>query len=59
MREPFPYQAEAFQAWWKSGRRGVVVLPTGAGKTYVAQLIMERLGKSALVVTPTLDLMQQ
>ncbi len=59
VREPFPYQAEAVQAWWKEGRRGVVVLPTGAGKTYVAQLIMERLGKSALVVTPTLDLMQQ
>jgi superfamily II DNA or RNA helicase len=59
VREPFPHQAEAVDTWWSSGRRGVVVLPTGAGKTYVAQLIMERLGKSALVVTPTLDLMQQ
>lgn len=59
VREPFPYQAEAVETWFTEGRRGVVVLPTGSGKTYVAQLIMERLGRSALVVTPTLDLMQQ
>ena len=59
VREPFPYQAEAVETWFAEGRCGVVVLPTGAGKTYVAQLIMERLGRSALVVTPTLDLMQQ
>lgn len=58
-RTPFPHQAEAVEAWWRGGRRGVVVLPTGAGKTYVAQLAIERLGRSALVVTPTLDLMQQ
>ncbi len=59
VREPFPYQAEAVETWWKAGRRGIVVLPTGAGKTYVAELILERLKRSALVVTPTLDLMQQ
>ncbi len=57
-REPFPYQAEAVDAWFE-GRRGVVVLPTGTGKTYTAQMIMERLARSCLVVTPTLDLMQQ
>jgi len=59
VREPFPYQGEAVAAWFDAGRRGVVVLPTGAGKTFVAQMIMERLDRSALVVTPTLDLMQQ
>lgn len=59
MRDPFPYQTEAVEAWWQSGRRGVVVLPTGAGKTFTAQMIMERLGRSTLIVTPTLDLMQQ
>ena len=58
-RRPFPYQQEAVDAWWKAGGRGVVVLPTGAGKTFVAQMILERVQKSALVVTPTLDLMQQ
>ena len=59
LRKPFPYQAEAVDAWWKAGRRGVVVLPTGSGKTFTAQMIMERLGRSCLVVTPTIDLMQQ
>ncbi|MEM9597805.1 MAG: DEAD/DEAH box helicase family protein [Acidobacteriota bacterium] len=59
VREPFPYQAEAVDTWWRRGRRGVVVLPTGAGKTFVAQMIAERLGRTMLVVTPTIDLMQQ
>lgn len=58
-REPYPHQAEAVDAWFRGGRRGVVVLPTGAGKTFVAQMILERLRRSALVITPTLDLMQQ
>ncbi|MDA8017194.1 MAG: DEAD/DEAH box helicase family protein [Thermoanaerobaculia bacterium] len=58
-RVPFPYQDEAVSAFFAEGRRGVVVLPTGAGKTFVAQLILERLGRSGLVVTPTLDLVQQ
>ena len=58
-REPFPYQAEAVDAWWANGRHGVVVLPTGTGKTFVAQLIISRVARSCLVVVPTLDLMQQ
>src|SRR5690349_8674307 len=35
-RDPFPHQTEALETWWKSGGRGVVVLPTGTGKTHVA-----------------------
>ena len=58
-REPFPYQAEAVETWFKTGRRGTVVLPTGAGKTFTAIMILERLKRSTLVVTPTIDLMQQ
>lgn len=58
-RQPFPHQEEAVEAWWQAGRRGVVVLPTGAGKTFVAVMAMQRLKKSALVVTPTIDLLQQ
>src|SRR5215203_7448086 len=34
--EPRPYQKEALGAWRRDGLRGVVVLPTGAGKTAVA-----------------------
>jgi superfamily II DNA or RNA helicase len=59
VRDPFPYQLEAVAAWIEGGRRGVVVLPTGAGKTFVAQLIVERLARSAVVVTPTIDLLHQ
>ncbi len=58
-RTPFPYQAEAVDAWADAGKRGVVVLPTGSGKTFVAQLIMLRVQRPTLVVTPTIDLMQQ
>ena len=46
-------------AWETAGRRGVVVLPTGAGKTFVAQLAMHSAGRSTLVVVPTLDLLHQ
>ena len=58
-REPFPHQEAAVNAWEEGGRRGVVVLPTGSGKTFVAQLAMERASRPTLVVAPTIDLMQQ
>lgn len=58
-RSPFPYQQEAVDAWWKTGGRGVVVLPTGAGKTFVALMAMTRVQRGTLVVVPTIDLMQQ
>src|SRR5437867_1544975 len=38
---PYPHQREALAAWIAAGRLGVVVLPTGAGKTYLAQLAMQ------------------
>ena len=38
--EPYPHQAAALLAWKQAGRQGVIVLPTGAGKTLVAQLAM-------------------
>lgn len=37
---PYPHQQLALNAWKRAGRRGVVILPTGAGKTLVAQLAM-------------------
>ncbi len=57
--EPYPHQAEALMAWKRSGRRGVVVLPTGAGKTLVAQLAMAATPRSTLILVPTIDLMHQ
>ncbi len=58
-RSPFPYQQEAVDAWWQAGGRGIVVLPTGAGKTFVALMCMARVQRGTLVVVPTIDLMQQ
>src|SRR5436853_3227509 len=57
--EPRPYQREALNAWQQAGRRGVVVLPTGAGKTFLAQMAIELTGRSTLVIVPTIDLMNQ
>ncbi len=57
--EPYPHQSEALMAWKQAGRRGVVVLPTAAGKTYLAQLAMQATPRSTLIVVPTLDLMHQ
>lgn len=54
-----PYQGEALEAWLDAGRRGVIELPTGAGKTYIALKAMERLNVATLVVIPTLDLVDQ
>src|SRR5207302_2773066 len=45
--------------WWQRGGRGVVVLPTGTGKTFVAILAIQRAARPTLVVTPTIDLLNQ
>ncbi|HHP7231805.1 MAG TPA: DEAD/DEAH box helicase [Xenococcaceae cyanobacterium] len=57
--EPYPHQQEALAAWKQRQRQGVVVLPTAAGKTYLAQLAMEATPRTTLIVVPTLDLMHQ
>ncbi|MBP5639900.1 MAG: DEAD/DEAH box helicase family protein [Victivallales bacterium] len=57
--QPRDYQLLALQAWIKADRRGVVVLPTGTGKSLVAQIAMENCQRSTLVVVPTLDLVEQ
>lgn len=57
--EPYLHQKEALEAWKNAGRSGVVVLPTAAGKTYLAQLAMQATKRSTLIMVPTLDLMHQ
>jgi superfamily II DNA or RNA helicase len=57
--EPRPYQRQALNAWRREELRGVVVLPTGAGKTAIAVKAIERTGRSTLVVVPTLALLKQ
>jgi superfamily II DNA or RNA helicase len=56
---PYPHQQAALAAWLAAGRQGVVVLPTGAGKTYLAQLAMQDTQSSTLIVVPTVDLLHQ
>lgn len=58
-RTPRPYQLEAVEKWVAGGRRGVVVMPTGTGKTFAAFLCMEKVGRPTLIVTPKIDLMIQ
>ena len=58
-RSPRPYQAEALAAWEKQQSRGVVVLPTGAGKSQLGVMAIDKKRRSTLVVAPTLDLVRQ
>jgi superfamily II DNA or RNA helicase len=55
----FDYQEQAVAAWRRLDQRGVVALPTGAGKTIVALEAIRVTARPALVVAPTLDLLNQ
>jgi superfamily II DNA or RNA helicase len=54
-----PDQHAAVQAWERAGCRGVVVKPTGTGKTEIALAIVARHRCATLVVAPLRDLMYQ
>jgi superfamily II DNA or RNA helicase len=58
-RRARPYQEEAVAAWKAARWQGVVVLPTGSGKSYVAERIIAETRRTTLVVVPTLDLLSQ
>jgi superfamily II DNA or RNA helicase len=58
-RTPRDYQREAVEAWRGRSRCGTVVLPTGSGKSFVAELCIADANRSALVVAPTIDLVGQ
>ncbi len=53
------YQAAALDAWTGNGRRGVVELPTGSGKTVIGIAAIEAVAEPTLVVAPTVDLVEQ
>jgi superfamily II DNA or RNA helicase len=57
--EPRWYQRDALGAWRDSGDRGVIVLPTGAGKTVVALAAIAELRVATLVLVPTRLLLDQ
>ncbi|MDG6931190.1 MAG: DEAD/DEAH box helicase family protein [Nitrososphaerota archaeon] len=53
------YQGEALERWKSAGMRGVIVLPTGGGKTMIALRAIYDLRERALILVPTIDLMNQ
>jgi superfamily II DNA or RNA helicase len=57
--EPRPYQQEALTNWLSEGSAGVVILPTGAGKTFVAAMAIHETATWTLAIVPTIDLLQQ
>jgi superfamily II DNA or RNA helicase len=59
VREPHDYQVEALTAWDHAGQCGSIVLPTGAGKTFLAIQAIHRVNRSTVVVAPTIDLLHQ
>ncbi len=54
-----PYQEAALLAWQAGGRRGVVALPTGAGKTRTAIAAIAGVAAPTLCLVPTRILLKQ
>ena len=57
--KPLKHQQYAMQQWLAAKRRGVVVMPTGSGKTFLAFLAIQSVQRPTLVIVPTIDLLQQ
>ena len=53
-REPHDYQLAALDAWKQAGKRGSIILPTGAGKTFVAIHTISHVNASTVVIVPTI-----
>jgi len=53
------YQVDAYNAWVRSGCKGVIALPVAAGKTAIALKAIEDLRVKTLVLVPTIDLLNQ
>ena len=53
------YQNKALDNWQRAGTRGVLVLPTAAGKTFIALKAIDLLRTQTLIIVPTLDLIDQ
>ncbi|MBL0690994.1 MAG: DEAD/DEAH box helicase [SAR324 cluster bacterium] len=54
----YDYQQKSLDCWHKS-KWGIIVLPTGAGKTVVATKAISYLKRSTLVLVPTIVLLKQ
>lgn len=56
--KPRSFQGEAAESWMLE-KYGVVTLPTGAGKTILAIMLIAKTGRPTLIHVPTIDLMRQ
>ena len=52
------YQKTATERWMHQ-QKGVIVMPTGSGKTVVALKLIEQINAPVFIVVPTLDLVRQ
>jgi len=55
----YDFQKRAVDSWERNGRFGTVVMPTGAGKTYVGLEAIFRTSKSTLICVVTEELAKQ
>ena len=53
------YQAEAVDAWWDAGGNGVLVVPTGGGKTPIGIVCASRAPVACLILVPSVELWRQ
>lgn len=56
---PRPHQDAAYAAWKRNKWRGIVALPTGGGKSFLAAMAIRKLQRPALILVPTIDLLLQ
>lgn len=59
IREPHEYQLAALRAWEEAEMRGSIILPTGAGKTFLAIHAIRQANASTVVIVPTISLVHQ
>lgn len=57
--EPYNYQNEALDAWFKHGDDGVIVAPCGSGKTTMGLEAVRRIRKKTMIICPTKQLVDQ
>lgn len=53
------YQNEGLKRWKDAKMRGILVLPTAAGKTFIALKAISLLKTQTIIVVPTIDLIEQ
>ena len=53
------YQQDAISSWIQNNYQGVIVLPTGSGKTVIGVEAIAYCNTSVIIIVPTIDLMEQ